>query len=28
MAAMLADLGAEVDGIGTFTLRVRCATVT
>jgi UDP-N-acetylglucosamine 1-carboxyvinyltransferase len=28
MAAMLVDLGAEVDGIGTSTLRVRCATVT
>ena len=28
MAAMLVDLGAEVDGIGTSTLRVRCGTVT
>ena len=28
MAALLADLGAEIDGIGTSTLHIRCATVT
>jgi UDP-N-acetylglucosamine 1-carboxyvinyltransferase len=28
MAALLADLGAEVDGVGTSTLRIRCRTVT
>src|SRR5438093_159826 len=28
MARLLVDLGAEVDGVGTTTLRVRCATVT
>src|SRR5213079_536604 len=27
MARLLIDLGAEVDGIGTTTLRVRCANV-
>ena len=27
MARLLADLGADVDGIGTSTLRIRCATV-
>jgi UDP-N-acetylglucosamine 1-carboxyvinyltransferase len=28
MARLLADLGAEVDGLGTTTLRIRCAKVT
>src|SRR5882672_10953158 len=28
MACLLVDLGAEVDGIGTSTLRVRCAALT
>src|SRR5437660_2710323 len=28
MARLLVDLGAEVDGIGTSTLRVRCQTLT
>lgn len=28
MARLLLDVGAEVDGIGTTTLRIRCATVT
>ena len=28
MARLLLDLGAEVDGIGTSTLRIRCPTVT
>jgi len=28
MARLLVDLGAEVDGVGTTTLRVRCANVT
>ena len=27
MAALLRDLGAEVDGVGTSTLRIRCAHV-
>src|SRR5690349_23455996 len=28
MARLLLDLGAEVDGIGTTTLRIRCASIT